>query len=67
MCKLVTCFGVVKRDNYRFMHALHPEDCVVLPRTVGISNGLSRTLEVYRKVLHVIDCISKGPFCTVVH
>ena len=30
---------------------------MVLPRTVGISNGLSRTLEVYRKVLHVLDCI----------
>ena len=33
---------------------------MVLPRTIGILNGLSHTLEVYRKVLHVLDCISEG-------
>ena len=59
--KLVTCSGVVKCRSCRYMPALQPGTRAVLPRTVGISNGLSHTLEVYRKVLHVLDCISEGP------
>ena len=49
------------------MPALHPGNCVVLSRTIGISNDLSRTLEVYRKVLHVLNCILEGAFRTIVH
>ena len=65
--KLVTCFGVVKRRSCHYFSALQPRTHAVLPRLVGISNEFSRTLEVYRKVLHVLDCISEGPLWTVVH
>ena len=65
--RLETCLGIVKRRSCRYSSALHPGTRAVLPRTVGISNGLFRTLEVYIKVLHVLDCISEGPLCTVMH
>ena len=65
--RIAMCLGIVKRRSYRYSSALHPGTRVVLPHTVGISNGLSHTLEVYRKVLHVIDCISEGPLCMIMH
>ena len=49
---LEMCLSVVKRKSCRYSSALHPGTHAVLPRTIGISNGLSHTLEVYRKVLH---------------
>ena len=49
------------------MPALHRKDFVVLPCTISIYNELSCTLEVYRKVLHVLDFMSEGPFRMVVH
>ena len=65
--RLETCSGVVKCRSCRYLVALHPGTRVVLPRTIGISNDLSCTLEVYRKVLHVLDYISEGPLCMVMH
>ena len=64
---LETCFDDFKCRSYHFLVALHPGDRVVLPRTTGISNVLSHTLEVYLKVLYVLSCVSEGPFRTVVH
>ena len=66
MCKLVTCFGIVNPGSYRLLPTMQFGVCAVPPRTFGMSNDLSRTLEVYQKVLHVLDCILKGPFHTVV-
>ena len=65
--KLVTISGIVKRRICRYSPALQLGTHVVLPCTVSISNGLSCTLEVYRKVLHALDCILEGPLWEVVH
>ena len=67
MSKLVTCSDVVKRGSCHLFSALHPRDRFFLTRIVGTLNDLPHTLEVYRKVLHVLDFISEGPFRTVVH
>ena len=65
--KLVTCSGIIKHRNCHYSPALQPGTHAVLPCTVSILNDLSHTLEVYRKVLHVLDCISEGPLLKVVH
>ena len=64
---LEMCLGVLKRRSCHYSPALQPKTHAVLPRTVDISNGLSHTLEVYRKVPHILDCISEGPLWKVVH
>ena len=55
------CFDVLKHRNCRYFLALHPKDHVFLPCIAGISNDLSRTLEVYRKVLNVSIVYQKDP------
>ena len=65
--RLETCFDIFKHRSCCLLPTLHPEDHVVLPCTSGMSNSLSHTLEVYRNVLHVLNCISKCPFRMVVH
>ena len=65
--RLETFSGVFKRRNCRYLSALHPGTHAVLLHTINISNGLSRTLEVYGKVLHVLDCILEGALCTFMH
>ena len=65
--RVETCSDVVKRRSCHLFPVLHIGDRVVLPCTTGILNDLSCTLEVYQKVLHILSCISKGPFWIVVH
>ena len=59
--RLETFSGVVKCRSCCYLSALQPRTHAVLPRIVGISNEISHTLELYRKVLHILDCISEGP------
>ena len=57
----MTCSGVVNVGAVVNLSALQPRTRAVFPLTIGISNGLSCTLEVYIKVLHVLGSISEGP------
>ena len=59
--RLETCSSLVKRRSCRYLFILHPGARAVLPHTIGISNGLSHTLEVYRKVLTYSIVYQRAP------